>query len=406
MKAGSIKKYLLLVLLLAIAAVVASGLSIGKRRHPASAVKDSDQSVTTDSAFIVSEMKDCYTKGAPQCYQDAAAHFMEKFNLVKVLALLKSNEQQPEVFSRCHEVTHYLGRLEYQKTKSVPQVFSECDSTCHGGCYHGVIEEYFKESGDGTIGLSDVDISNKIRTVCGKQETYAAPRIYSECVHGIGHAMMYINNQEVPQSLNFCDSLSTQSDRETCYGGVFMENSSSSTNLDHPTQYLKADDPLYPCDVLESRYLKICYEYQSSYFAELSTWDWNKTAQLCLRVPADYQAGCFNIIGSNQVGYTEDQAVMKNDCYLMPTSDFVSNCVAGVISAFGGRYVGDMGKMVSFCSLLAETEKQSCYNSIGNVVESWSTDPTYQKHHCEEIENDQYASWCENPVSQQQILTN
>ncbi len=347
------------------------------------------------SEFIRAKMKVCYDSGGPNaCYKEAAQAFMENFGLAETLADFAADEQQPEIFSRCHEVTHYLGRSAYEQSKSVPDIYAQCTYVCHGGCYHGVIEQYFKDNNTVMAELSDEVLQPQIQSICGRQQDYSVPRTYSECVHGIGHAMMYITDQELPHSLKLCDFLQTLSDRETCYGGVFMENSSSSTNLDHPTEYLKPSDPMYPCDILDKQFLKVCYQYQSSYFAELSKWDWQKTAQLCQKVPQEFADGCATILGSNLVGYTEDMEVIKNVCNQMPTKNFRRDCVAGVISSLGGRFIGDMAKMENFCNSINVQEQEICYNAVGNSVSSWSAEQSQVEEKCSSLKTPQYIAWC------------
>ena len=81
-------------------------------------------------------------------------------------------------------------------------------------------------------------IRREIATVCGKETDYAAPLTYRECVHGLGHGAMYITDSDLNQALALCNALSNQKDQEACYSGVFMENSSSSTNIDHPSKFI------------------------------------------------------------------------------------------------------------------------------------------------------------------------
>ena len=173
-----------------------------------------------------------------------------------------------------------------------------------------------------------------------------------------------------------------------------MENSSSSTSFDHASTYIKKDDPFYPCNALEEKYLSLCWQYQSSYFSIINNQDWRKVADMCLRIPAKYQDNCFRTIGTNQVGFTPSFRVMKEDCDLMPTPDFQSICVAGVISSLSYRFVEDAEKMIDFCSLVNSQNKESCFKQMGTSLLDWSIDKNLAKRNCEKIPDPKGISWC------------
>ncbi|MBI2034588.1 MAG: hypothetical protein HYT11_02540, partial [Candidatus Levybacteria bacterium] len=312
------------------------------------------------------------------------------FGLAKTLQLFKENEQYQEVFARCHEVTHYLSRLEYEKQKSIAKVYAQCDSTCHGGCYHGTLEAFLKEKED----QFGANLSREFAKVCGNPRDYQKPLEFNECLHGMGHAAMFVTEMELPTSLKLCDSFEKQDHKERCYTGVFMENSSSSTSFDHASLYIKADDPFYPCNSLEEKYLSLCWQYQSSYFSIISKQDWNKVASLCLQIPEKYWDRCFRTIGTNQVGFTRSFQVIKDDCDLMPSAHFQSICVAGVISSLSYRFVGDTNKMIDFCSLVDNQHKEACFKQMGTSLLDWDNSKELAKRECEKIPDAKGASWC------------
>ena len=76
----------------------------------------------------------------------------------------------------------------------------------------------------------------EIPLVCGNEAEYEAPVVYFECTHGVGHGAMFVTEGDVPVSLKLCDALSGEAALHSCYSGVFMENSSSSTSQDHPSK--------------------------------------------------------------------------------------------------------------------------------------------------------------------------
>lgn len=352
--------------------------------------KDEDR-----NSYAISQMSVCYQSGGKDgCYSDVAKLLFSQFNLRQILDIFAENETTPEVFSRCHEVTHFLSRLAYEKEKSVPKVFNQCAFTCHGGCYHGTLEAYLMEKKLANEQDYQTFMRKEIGSLCGKKENYTIPQVFNECVHGLGHGAMFVTDSEVPLALRLCDALSLQSDREGCYSGIFHENSSSSTNSDHPTRFIKADDPMYPCNILEEKYLSLCYRYQSSYFAILTNHDWQKTVDLCMQVPNQYQRECFQTIGTNQVGFTQDMLQMRDDCMLSPTKEYRDVCIAGVVVSLAGRYTNNPNRIISFCNLLYEENKKACFAQMGASVSSWSNNPQDRTRVCNLIPNSMYSSWC------------
>lgn len=345
-----------------------------------------------DTKYVLETMGKCYRDGSSACYREAGKNLFEQFNVASVLDIFEQNEQRSEVFSRCHEVTHYLGRFEFQRVKSISEAFQNVSEVCHGGGYHGVMEGYFEYL---NIPLDDIPtLSIKVAEACGKPSDYDRTTVYSECVHGIGHAMMFISEGGLVQSLALCDALPLPQNQAACYGGVFMENSSSSTNFDHPSKYLKEEDPLYPCDILGERYLSSCYSYQSSHFARLSDLDWEKVAELCRLVPEKYRLGCFRIIGSNQVGSTQDMGKRKSNCDLIVEERYRQECFRGVIGSLVGRYHRDFLSIAAFCELLATENKEDCYGYLGSSMLGWLPQGEGLLELCQSIKEEEYVAIC------------
>lgn len=344
------------------------------------------------AGYIRRELDKCYQEGGRDgCYKEVAKVFYQGLGLKTALNLLKSNEQYPQVYARCHEVTHYLSRLEFEKQKSIASVYSQCDSTCHGGCYHGTMEAYLK---DKLNSEDDLDLAPHFSKVCGNPQDYQKPLEFNECLHGLGHAAMFVTDMELIDSLKLCDTLGQKEYMDRCYSGVFMENSSSSTSNDHKTKYLRADDPFYPCNALEEKYLAFCWQYQSSYFALVQNQDFSKVAQMCLQIAKEYHDNCFKTIGTNQVGFTPSQEVMRDNCNKMPSGHFQKICVEGVISSFAYRFVGDLDRMVNFCAMFNSSTKEGCYKQIGTSFLDWDKNKDKARENCQKIPDPQGSSWC------------
>ena len=153
---------------------------------------------------------------------------------------------------RCHDMAHHVGRVSYQLFGAAAFVITphECDS----GAIHGVLEALFAERG---TALLEADI----RAVCSGMNRYRA----DDCYHGVGHGIMAWSGYELHESLGICDVLEER-DREPCYAGVFMENGVAGITgmADHRSEFVSSSDPHYPCNVVDERYVRACYDWQPS----------------------------------------------------------------------------------------------------------------------------------------------
>jgi len=349
-------------------------------------------------SYMLSEMHACFQKvsGKNQCYNQVAVNVLKKNDLQQAITVLEKNQDQSELFQSCHEMGHFLGREEYKRTKKVNEALSVCTPVCFAGCFHGVLEGHLIEK---KIGLDQPELlSKEITKICGLKQDYAQAEFFNQCLHGLGHALMFLTNANLPTALKLCDNLQTKSEQDWCYSGSFMENSTSSTNKDHPSKYLKADDILYPCNSLDGKYLEMCYALQSFYFADVSQYDWQKTISLCLLVPTPYQETCIRSVGQNLVGFSQDFNLIKNNCYLVDSQDLRQACIQGVILALSSKYGGDFSKMMQFCEVLDISYKRGCYSQVGISSKDWLTNIQDLKKVCSSIREVEYQDACLKPL--------
>ncbi|OGE17747.1 hypothetical protein A3F00_03935 [Candidatus Daviesbacteria bacterium RIFCSPHIGHO2_12_FULL_37_11] len=346
------------------------------------------------NSYITEKIKACNDQGgATQCLKDTTGDFMRNFQLKEILDVFEKNESAPEFFAQCHTALHFLGQGIYRKEKNVQEGIQMCSSVCFWACQHGVLEGYLKER---NLSLDDDEVLKKeVLTLCQKDDREAKAS-FNECLHGLGHALMFFTQGELPRSLRICDGLKNSGERDWCYSGVFMENSTSSTNKDHPSKYLKADDLMYPCNTLENKYLNMCYALQGFYFAKISNYEVQKTIALCNQVPVDYRFYCFHSIGQERVGFTQNPAVMKDGCNQIEVEEDRNACIQGVIGTLAERYKGDHKKIIEFCGVLEKEDKTLCYQQLKTVMTNWITNSDELKKICEEIKEESFKKECLN----------
>lgn len=353
-----------------------------------------EEQPTDLASYISNQMNICQQRdGQKTCYRKLADDLTGKGDTLMIMTTLETASSDRTVLSGCHEISHYIGRAAFGTAGSVSLAFGHCTPACLGGCYHGVVEAFLKnETDEGDV--SDGWLLKRIPTICGSDVSFASKREHGECLHGVGHAGMYVTDSDLPRSLALCDGLSNTAERETCYGGVFMENAASSTVTDHPSAYIRPDDPTYPCRILDAQYQKVCYQYQSSLFDELEGGDPRKVMAQCRKVPQEYQGECFRFIGSNQVGRVRDIQELLSVCRESPASNLRRTCTEGALVGTAGRFYGDRDRLYDLCGLAATDDKHSCYTSMGTVFRMWTENEETFRSWCEGIGTESYATWC------------
>ncbi|MEX0617195.1 MAG: hypothetical protein WD231_05345 [Candidatus Woykebacteria bacterium] len=356
------------------------------------------QKMTEEQAetFVENEMLKCSKQFNPAgCTEQASKLFLSQMSYDQLLKALKTATKTPSVYEICHPLVHFIGRSSYTLEHDMDKLFAADRSVCDSGFYHGVIEQNLEEKGTIVFQDNQVKSFEGVKDLCGKIEDYSIPLRYSSCVHGLGHGLMYVTDNDLMISLKGCD---TTPGPGTCYGGVFMENGGSATNPYHYSKYLRADDLLYPCNSLEEKYLVACYRYQSLYYARLTSRDWPKTLDLCLKVPKEYQGTCIQFVGSNLINYSEDINLMKSVYAKVPEA-YQGYFITGLVSGLGEDNVGVPSKMKAVCDFVSGSSLEtSCYKDIGVAIRRWSFDLQERQHFCEEalarsaFENCAYAS--------------
>lgn len=174
--------------------------------------------------------------------------------------------EDSELRRDCHPVVHAIGRETYRIKGNIHDSFLACDQTCHSGCYHGSVERFLR--GDDIYAQIDkhpstAELKQKASIACDPKVPY---RYRFQCLHGLGHALMFFSRYQLSQSLTVCDVLPEDWSRNSCYGGVFMENVFNATR---ESRDLSPTDYHYPCNKLNAKYRSECYVMQTSRMTEM-----------------------------------------------------------------------------------------------------------------------------------------
>jgi len=266
--------------------------------------------------------------------------------------------------AECHQLTHVVGRTAYEKDGNLQKAYESGDNFCWSGFYHGAIEQAISEQGADKV-------RDNAANIC---QAFADKQMYSfdhfNCVHGLGHGLMAVAGYNLFDGLKYCDSTRTSWERESCYGGVFMENVMVASRGDGTTAYLDPSRPLYPCTDVDTLYKQQCYLMQTSYILQHNGYNFADAFKWCAQADADFVSTCYQSAGRDASGSTNSDIVRT-----------VANCRASV------GITGDDDRAVRNCMLGAERDFVSYYH-----------DDAKAKQLCEAF-GDEYVNQCKVDVA-------
>jgi hypothetical protein len=306
-------------------------------------------------------IKDCLKESrSTECLDNLFREAFKNHTTAEALRLIQRFEaEDPELRRDCHPVVHAVGRETFQLKGNIHDSFSACDQTCHSGCYHGSVERFLR--GDDIYSEtykhpSQAELKQKATAACDGNTPL---RFRYQCLHGLGHAILFFSAYQLQASLDICDAFGDDWSRSSCYGGVFMENVSNATNEKKnfsPTDYHA------PCNQLADQYRQECYIMQTSRMMEmgLST---ERMLEECAKAGA-YQVPCTQSIGrdlSNEARIGQPRPVAQK-CELVQDRSRLA-CIHGVVYAlvdntWDGRYA------LPFCAaLVSYSDREDCFEA-------------------------------------------
>lgn len=289
-----------------------------------------------------------------KCWRDRYQQMVAQQSPKEALSDADKNYKESSYFkSNCHQIVHVIGRAAGNKYEHVAEAYKMGGDLCWSGYYHGVLEAIATKIGPDKIVAQLDGICASLRN----EAQYKFP--HYNCVHGLGHGLMAVQNNELFQSLESCDQLNDQWERSSCYGGAFMENVMSEFNPDHYSKYLKNDEPLYPCTAVASKYKEQCYLMQTSHALKLVNYDFTSVFSLCEAVETPYNSTCFVSLGRDASGSTiSDAEKTKSLCMLGTSHAAKQNCFVGAVKDFISFHHSD-GQAMYLCSIINDAGIQN-----------------------------------------------
>ena len=259
-----------------------------------------------------------------------------------------------ELWRDCHPVVHAIGRETFLQKGSIHDSFAACDQTCHSGCYHGSVERFLR--GDALYARSGEhpsqwELRQKAATACDPKQP---PRLYYQCLHGLGHAIMFFAGYNLGNALDVCDALEDNWSQNSCYGGVFMENVVNGANEKDnfsPTDYH------VPCNRVDVKYRRECFGMQTSRMIAMGLSP-ERIFEECAKA-GDFGMICARSLGrdlSNESRLGDHRAVARK-CELA-AGDSRRACIRGVTNALADN-TWDGKYALPFCAALSSAADQA-----------------------------------------------
>lgn len=271
-----------------------------------------------------------------------------------------------EMENGCHPVSHAIGRYTYEVYNNIGDAFNACDQSCHSGCYHGVMERMFysDEEISSKSHLTFEDIESKMPGICN-EDKFSNPNssVIFQCLHGVGHAVLFSLDYNLEDSLKACDLLSTTYEQSSCWGGVFMENI---TAFDKKKRDLKKGDYLYPCNKIEEKYKNSCYLMQTSVMLEYGL-TVEQISDQCMS--SELPNTCFVSMGRDLSNFvrTGNVEYVRSSCENLPSA-YAANCIDGTIYALVDN-TWDGQFSLKFCQSMKNPENKTvCYRDNLNYL--------------------------------------
>ncbi len=307
-------------------------------------------------------------------------------------ALAALGREHEDVERDGHGYTHVIGIRAWQPGDDVGTVFRSCNGLYQSGCYHGVIQSYLTASGT-------LD-STRAVTLCGS----VAPEVKDlwlrfQCVHGLGHGFEMALNWDLPAALTRCDWLENGWDRESCYGGAFMENavasmpgghhvsvraleqSSAAPAADHSAhgghapplgaitfKMRDSTDALYPCSVTAPKYRRACYQLQGGIILGLTGSRFDKATEHCDRVPSNWRPLCYQSLGTNASGMSLQNTAKAIRYCSNGDPDYQPYCFVGVVKNFVD-ITANPADGIAFCQdVPSGANRKQCFFAVGEQI--------------------------------------
>jgi plastocyanin len=307
----------------------------------------------TDSASGASGGEAGAPRDAPyEKKKDELVALMKRENPRVALDRLRTVIEKDDALSRsCHSLVHKIGREAYREYGDVGEAMKYRDEVCNSGYLHGIIETKFSES---------EDVFSDMKTMC---DGYREGGFLSwQCNHGLGHGVMFYTANDLPRSLEMCDRLGEPFASSNCANGVFMENFNADQKL-HLSEFLKEEDPFYPCMKQAERHKTDCFMYAPTYFLSLHENDYAGALRWCEGAEAGLEEACAYGVGTQTMKENLNDPEFVESICMSGAPEQTEPCVEGMAALYVS-HEGSLEPARGLCARLEPGNRLACYDTV------------------------------------------
>lgn len=313
------------------------------------------------------QLVNCQTNPVFSCYETYLQQKVTAADPAAAFTDLRAvYDQDAYVKSECHQLAHVVGRAAYDKYGSIAKAYPQGDSFCWSGYHHGVTEKAI-----GALGAKKIkEQANELCKELADSKRYSFD--HYNCVHGMGHGFLTVENANLFNALKACDLLTDNWEATSCYGGAFMENVMIDTREGGKSAYLRPNEPMYPCTAVDAPYKEQCYLMQTSYALKQNGYNFADAFRLCRDVadPA-YTTTCYTSIGRDASGSTvSDIARTQANCLTAPDSTGIRFCMLGAVRDFVSYHHSDV-QAKQLCTAFAQEYQAQCLQEVDTYYQTF-----------------------------------
>lgn len=323
--------------------------------------------------------KSCESYPRPyDCYVERGRRILAQDDTTAVVQYVEREVTPHATAGVAHMVKHAMGHEIYLKVGDIRAAlalfpFGGSDLKHYylfDGYQHGILQAFFMEK-KGTAPLPRL-----IKDACGQyldpgfssaRHTAYEELTAAQCFHGIGHALMAADRNDVVVSLAGCDATLEGWRRDNCRLGVFMENTYLYLPYyepDMPRPFVTGNSILPLCGKVPADYRKNCDTLVGRAFLAAEPGKFKEAFAQCATVENTYRKGCVANAAGHFVpsAFRDDFDRMIEVC--KDAGEFEAPCLNGV--AVGIKY-GNAGLANSerdFCGLLSAQFKEGCAKAV------------------------------------------
>jgi hypothetical protein len=323
----------------------------------------------------------------PRCFEQGFGNLAYSAGPKAALGLFdRRRAADKTVAADCHRIAHIIGSASLLFFKgNVAQTYAHGSPSCTSGYYHGILERAF------TNVYSRHGLIRVARSLCRDAGVRRRGFLDYQCNHGLGHGLMIQTGYDLPTALAVCRGLQTRWDEISCAGGAFMENGSTVYGM--RSQWLKSNDPIYPCLRIKLRNRASCYLRVTTQILRTNHFDFPKTVQTCRSLETKWRLYCFRSYGrdaEHSVGGKVEPTLRL--CRLARSAE--GQCLYGAARTIADRD-GNTDLAEALCRAADPPEQGGCYAGLGVVVGLLQTTDADRAKACRSL-TETYARECAN----------